>query len=153
VPGRAADVDPVVGIGGVAEDPLVLLVERVHRAPRQRDLAFQELRVGGECDVLPGAASRPAGDLEPGGLTELGVRAAVVGRLECPVGEIGDREVGHGVAARLEEQDGVIAAHHGHPIELGTHPAPQRLRVEQALGDARDEEAPVGVVAERPLLP
>jgi hypothetical protein len=33
----AADVDAVVGVGGVPEDPLVLFVEGVHRAPREGD--------------------------------------------------------------------------------------------------------------------
>ena len=33
----AADVDAVVGVGGVPEDLLVLFVEGVHRAPREGD--------------------------------------------------------------------------------------------------------------------
>jgi hypothetical protein len=33
----AADVDAVVGVGGVPEDPLVLFVEGVRRAPREGD--------------------------------------------------------------------------------------------------------------------
>ena len=32
-----ADVDAVGGVGGVPEDPLGLLVEGVHRAPREGD--------------------------------------------------------------------------------------------------------------------
>ena len=33
----AADVDAVLGVGGVPEDLLVLFVEGVHRAPREGD--------------------------------------------------------------------------------------------------------------------
>ena len=70
------DVDAVVGVGGVAEDAVVLLVEGVHRPPCERDLVFEDRGVVGERDVLPGAPRSVAGaadNLEPGGLAELGV--------------------------------------------------------------------------------
>jgi hypothetical protein len=37
--GGAADVDAVIRVRGVADDPLVLLVEGVHRTPRERSQA------------------------------------------------------------------------------------------------------------------
>ena len=116
MPGAAADVDAVVRVGGVAEDALVLLVEGVHRAPRDGHLALQDRGVPGERDVLPGragGAARVAGDLEPGGLAELRMLGAALDRHERAVGEVADREVGDGVAAGLEEQDGVVALHDG----------------------------------------
>jgi hypothetical protein len=35
--GALADVDAVVGVGGVPDDALVLLVERIHRSPGEGD--------------------------------------------------------------------------------------------------------------------
>jgi hypothetical protein len=136
----------------VTEDAVVLLVERVHRGPRQRDLAAQDRRVVGERNVLPGAA-RLTDDLEPGGLAELGVLGAPFGRPERALREGGDREVGHGVAARLEEHDRFVALDHGAPVELRAHPPPQRLGVQHVLRHAGHQELPVGVAAQRPLLP
>ena len=79
--------------------------------------------------------------------------AAVVARHEHAVGEVGAREVRDRIAARLEQQDRVVALHDGAPAELGAQPAPQRLRVQHALGHPRHQELAVGVAAERPLLP
>jgi hypothetical protein len=78
---------------------------------------------------------------------------AAVGRPERAVGEVGDREIGDGVAAWLEEQDGVVALDHGPAIQLRAHPAPQRLGVEHALRHAGNQELPIGVATQRPLLP
>jgi hypothetical protein len=150
------DVNAVVGVGRVTEDAVVLLVERVHRGPRQRDLAAQDRRVVGERDVLPGAARGPArltDDLEPGGLAELWVLGAALGGTERALGEGGDREVGHRVAARLEEHDRVVALDHGAAAELRAHPPAQRLGVQHVLGQTGQQELPVGVAAQRPLLP
>ena len=136
VAGRATDVDAVVGVGGVPEDPVVLLVEGVHRPPRERDLPGEEPRVRGERDVLPrpaGGVTRAAGDLEPRGLAELGVLCAVAGEPERAVGEVLEREVRHGVAARVEQQHRVVALDDGAPVEDRAKPAPQQLGVEDAL--------------------
>ncbi len=81
----------------------------------------------------------------PSGLAKLGVLSAVVGRPERALGEVGDREVRNGIAARLEEQDGVVALDHGAAAELSAHPAAQRLRVQHALRHAGHQELPVGV--------
>ena len=110
----------------------------------------------GQRDVLPGAArglARVTDDHEPGGLTEVAVPAAVVARLERAVGEVGAREVRDRVAPRLEQQDDVVALDDGAIAELGAQPAPQRLGVQHPLRHGRNQELPVGVAAQRPLLP
>jgi hypothetical protein len=112
--------------------------------------------VVGERDVLPGAARRFArvpDDREPGGLAQLGMLGAPVDRPQRAFAEVGDREVRDGVTTRLEEQDGVVALHHGPPVELGAHPPPQRLGVQHALRHTGHEELPVRVATQRPLLP
>ena len=154
--GGSADVDAVVGVGGMPEDAVVLLVEAVHRAPRQRDLVAEHGRVCGQRDVLPGAARGLAGaadHLEPCGVAEVAMLAAVIARPERALGEVGEREVRDRVATGLEEQDGIVALHHGAAAEHGAQPAPQRLGVEQALRHPRSQEPPAGVAAQRPLLP
>jgi hypothetical protein len=91
-------------------------------------------------NVLPGAAggvARASDDLEPRGLAEAGVLAAVIGRPEHAVGEVGGREVRDRVAARL---DGAAA-------QLGAHAAPQRLGVQHALRHSGHQELPIGVAA------
>jgi hypothetical protein len=146
----------VVRVGGVAENAVVLLIERVHRPPRERDLAVEHRRVLGKGDVLPGTARCPAhatDDLEPGGLAEVAVLAAVIGRSERAVGQVGKREVRDRVAAGLEEQHGVVALHHSAAAKLGTQPAPQRLGVQHSFRHAGHQELPVGVAAQRPSLP
>jgi hypothetical protein len=77
----------------------------------------------------------------------------MVDRPERPLGEVSDREVRDRVAARLEEQHRIVAPYHGQPAELGVHPAPQRLCVQEPLRHVGHEEQPVGVAAKRPLLP
>jgi hypothetical protein len=140
----------------VAEDPVVLLVEPVHRPPRERDLAGQQRRVLGQRDVLPRAARGAlvaADDLEPRGLAQVAVHGPVVGRAQRAVGEVGDREVRDRIAPRLEQQDGVVAVDDGAPAELGPQAAPQRLGVQHPLRHAGHEELPVRVAAQRTLLP
>ena len=83
----------------------------------------------------------------------LAVPAAVVGGSQGAVDEVREREVGDRVAPRLEEQDGAIALHHRAAAELGPRPAPERLGVEHSLRHPGHEEPPVGVAAQRPLLP
>jgi hypothetical protein len=81
------------------------------------------------------------------------VLAAVIGRPKRAVGEVGEREVRDRVAPGLEEQDGVVALHHDATAELGAQPAPERLCVQHPLRHGRNQELPVGVAAQRPLLP
>ena len=146
----------MVGVGGVAEDALVLLVEAVHRPPRQRDLAVEHGRVLGERHVLPGATVglrvSPATSNQAVSPRSR-CAAAMVARLQRAVGEVGEREVGDRVAAGLEQQHGVVALDDRAAAELGAQPAPQRLGVEHALRHPGHEELAVGVAAQRPLLP
>ena len=110
----------------------------------------------GERDVLPGATggvALAADDLEPCGLAQLGMLGAAIRRPERALREVGEGEVRDEVAARLEEPDRVVALHHGPAAQLRAHPTPQRLGVQHALGHARHQELPVGVTAQRPLLP
>jgi hypothetical protein len=102
--------------------------------------------------VLPRGA-RAVADVEPRRLTQLAVRAAVRARAQHFRREVGEREVRDRIAPRLEEDHGVVAADDRLLSQLGAQPAPQRLRVQDAIRHAGDEELPVGVAAERPLLP
>src|SRR5262249_12726272 len=52
-PRSLADVDAVVAVGGMADDPFVLFVEGVHGRPGERDACLQLARVSGQLDVLP----------------------------------------------------------------------------------------------------
>jgi hypothetical protein len=69
VTGGAADVDAVIGVGGEAENALVLFVERVHRVPCERDGVAQCRSLCRRVHVPPGAALHglpvAADDVEP----------------------------------------------------------------------------------------
>ncbi|HEV7651088.1 MAG TPA: hypothetical protein VGP26_23315 [Actinophytocola sp.] len=64
VPRRRADVVAVVRVGGVPDDALVLLVERVHRPPRERDPVGRLEHARGD------VAAREAGDRVAAGLVQ-----------------------------------------------------------------------------------
>ena len=81
VTGRLADIDAVVAIGGVAHDPFVFFIERVHGWPGERNALLQLARVGQQLDVLP----RPTRcvllactDGVPGGEPKVGVPGGVL---------------------------------------------------------------------------
>src|SRR5262249_39746960 len=154
----AADVDAMVRVGGVAEDALVLLVEGVHRAPRERDRVAQRAGLRWRVDVLPGAAlgdlAVAADDVEPVRRAEIRVSALMVGGLQHTLLDVADREVGDGIPGRLEEDQRAVASGDLAAAEPDTHPTPERLEVEHPLRHrhCRDER-PVRVAAERPLLP
>jgi hypothetical protein len=81
--GGAEDVDAVIGIGSVAEDALVLFIERIHRAPCERHgVVAQRASRRRRLDMLPGAAlgglTVAADDVEPSRLPEIRVAALVV---------------------------------------------------------------------------
>ena len=78
---------------------------------------------------------------------------APVRRPQRALREVGDGEVRHGVAARFEEHDRVVALDHGPAAQLCPHPPAQRLGVQHALRHAGHQELPVGVPTQRPLLP
>ena len=86
-----ADVDPVVGIGGVADDPLVFFVEGVHGPPRERDPPLQLAGVAGQLGVLPGRAGfalRPGPDGVPGRRPEIPVLGGLLARLQHADGDV-----------------------------------------------------------------
>src|SRR5206468_2044448 len=65
--GCLADIDAVVAVGSVAQDPFVFFIEGVHGGPGERDPSVQFARVGRQVDVLP-CASRRALLLRPDGV-------------------------------------------------------------------------------------
>jgi len=103
-PRRPAQVTPVVGIGCVSEDAVVLFVEGVHCSPRSGDPAGQDRCVWREPGVLPGrafAAPLPRLDREPARLAEVAVGRRAASGLEDIAGHFSVGEMGHRVAAGL----------------------------------------------------
>jgi hypothetical protein len=151
------DVDAVVGVGGVARDPLVFLVEGVHGPPAERDPLLELAGVPGQAGVLPGATrgGLPAGpDRVPGHRAEAGVICGVPAGLEYAAGDGGEREIGDRVAARLMQQGDVLAV--GDPLaaEPHAHPPAQRLGEQHPLGQRAGHQEPAGGSGgERSLLP
>src|SRR5262249_23670160 len=97
----------MVGVGGMAEDAIVLLVIGIHCAPCERDRVAQRLGLWRRVDVLPGTAlgdlTVAADDVEPSRLAEIPVIGLAVRGLKYTLLDIADREVGDRVAGRLEE--------------------------------------------------
>jgi hypothetical protein len=102
VSARLPDIYAMVRIGGMTDDSLVFFVESLHRPPRERHPPLQFAGVVGQFGVLPGGARLAvlAGlDGVPGGRSEVGVPGGVPGGLERAVGDGGEREVCHRIAA------------------------------------------------------
>src|SRR5262249_52233152 len=104
VTGGLANIDAVVGVSGMAHDSLVFFVESVHSPPGKRSACLQFARMGGKADVLP----RPSwcdvllvGPDAQG--PEFGVLGGMLGAFKDARGNIGLREVGDRIEARLEE--------------------------------------------------
>src|SRR5262245_6645323 len=96
----------------MANDPLVLLVETVHRSPSESDTVSQFVGIVGHCGVLPcatGSASLTNNDSEPGGGTQLGMLSRAVLSDEDTGSDIGRREERDRVEAWLVEQKHVLA--------------------------------------------
>ena len=53
VAGGLANVDAVVAVSGMARDPFVFFVERIHGLPGERHPSLQFARVGRQPGVLP----------------------------------------------------------------------------------------------------
>jgi len=140
-----ADVDAVVGIGGVADDPLVLLVEGVHGPPRERHPPLQFAGVAGQVGVLP-CHARPAvlagADGVPGGKAEVTVPGGVLAGLQHAIGDIRDREVGHRVTARLVQQHDVFAVGDPCPTEPDPHATAQWLGEQQPFRETVGDQEP-----------
>src|SRR5262249_51351641 len=109
--GGLADVDTVIAVSGMAENPFVFFVKGVHGRPRERDPRLQLARVVRQVDVLPCPSRRAllaCSDNVPGSESEVGVPRGVVGGFEGIWSDIGLRKVGYRIAAGLEEQDYVF---------------------------------------------
>jgi hypothetical protein len=97
----------------MAHDSLVFFVESVHSPPGERNACLQFARMGGKADVLP----RPSRcdvllvgpDAVPGGEPEIGVLGGMLGAFKDAWGNVGLREVGDRIEARLEEQKDILA--------------------------------------------
>ena len=146
VPGGRADVVAVVRVGGVPDDALVLLVERVHRPPRERDpVVAARPRAPGRstCSQAARGASR-APPCTVNHVVAPRSRWAVTRSvaLECARGHVAAREVGDRVAAGLVQEHDVLAV--GDPLaaEPYPHPPPRRLREQQALGQGIGNQEP-----------
>jgi hypothetical protein len=113
--------------------------------------------VGWEVDVLPGRALGAAGEAavhgEPARGAEVLVAGDAVGRFEHVGADVGQREVGDGVAAGLEEQRDPFAGRDPPAAELDAHPPAQRLGVGESRWGRSREEAAGRVAAQRALLP
>jgi hypothetical protein len=142
----------------VAENPLVLFVEGVHQAPREGDRVAQRRCLRRRVDVLPRAPIRDpalaAGDGEPSRLAEVLVRALAVAGPQYAGGDVADREVCNRIAGRLEQEHRVVASGDNAPAEFDAHSPTERLEVEHPFGHRRcGEKRPIGIAAQRPLLP
>src|SRR5262245_51533520 len=58
VAGSLTDVDTVVAVRGVAEDPFVFFIKGLHGVPRKGDPRLQLLCVPGQLEMLPGSSRR-----------------------------------------------------------------------------------------------
>src|SRR5262245_37400629 len=143
--GCPADVDAVVAVGGMAQDPFVLFVERIHGVPGECNACLQLARVRGQVDVSPcssGRAVLACLDGIPGCEPKIGMVARMFGPLENVWRYVSLREVGHRIAAGLEEQEDILAIGDPGPPETHAHPPTQRLNVQQALGYRIGHEKP-----------
>src|SRR5262249_37253197 len=135
--GCLADVDPVVAVGGMAHDPFVLFVKRIHGWPGEGDPIFQLARVRGQVYVSPCSSGRAvlAGpDGIPGCQSKIGVMVRILANLKSIWRDGGLREISHRITARLEEQEDVLAVSDPVFSEAHAHPPAQRLNVQQSLG-------------------
>src|SRR5262249_59437088 len=146
VTGGLANIDAVVGVSGMAHDSLVFFVESVHSPPGKRNACLQFARMGGKADVLP----RPSWcdvllvgpDAVPGGEPEFGVLGGMLGAFKYARGNIGLREVGDRIEARLEEQEDILAIGNPDPPEAHAHAPTQPLDVQQSLGQRFGHKEP-----------
>src|SRR5262249_29620368 len=132
MPGGLTDVDAVITVGRMPEDPLILFIKSVHGPPCERDPRPELPGVLGQLDMLPCSSRRAALAATygvPGRKPEVGMLRCVFSALERVGKNVALREVRDGIAAGLEQHEGVLAI--GNPRSAETHPrAPaQRLDV------------------------
>jgi hypothetical protein len=152
-----ADVDPVVRVGGVADDPVIFLVEGVHRPPAERDPFLQLARVVGQFGVLPGRpvlAPLPGPDGVPGGRPEVPVLGGVHGGRQHVGKYVAEGEVGDRVVTWLVQQHDVLAVGNPGVTEPDPHPPPERFGEQQSLRQRSGDQKPADRARrERSLLP
>lgn len=153
-----ADVDAMIGIGGVTHDALVFLVEGIHGPPGERDQPSQVARMGGQVGVPPGTSRRDVllarPDAVPGGGPKIGVLSDLLGPFEHILGNIGLREIGHGITARFEQQENPFAIGDPASAKAHAHAAAQRLYIQKAfIQRFRNEEPADCSRRKRALLP
>ena len=147
----------MVEVRRVSDDAFVLLVEGVHRPPRERHPSVQHGGIPRQRGVLPrrviGLASVDA-DGEPSRLAEV---AMLGDSLFCGQDaglHIAARKVGDRIAARLMKQHDVLTVDDVLIAELDAHPAAQWLRVQDPLRHRlRCEEVPDRCRGQWALLP
>src|SRR5262245_49309064 len=133
VAGRLSDVDAVVAVSSMADDPLVLFVEGVHGWPRERNPCVELVSVRRQRDVLPGAPGHaPFTDLDgvPGREPEVVVLRGVLSPFECAGSEVFLGEVRYRIAARFEKQEDVFTVRYPCAAEEHAHAEAQRLDVQ-----------------------
>src|SRR5262244_580999 len=135
--GCLADVDAMVAVGGMAGNPFVLFVEGIHGVPSERNPSLQSACVRGQVDVSPrspGRALLACLNGIPGSGPKIEVPRGVVGRLQSVWRDVRSWKVGHRIAARLKEQEDVLAIGNPVPTETHAHSPTQRLNVQQPFG-------------------
>jgi hypothetical protein len=128
----------VIRISGVAKDPLVLLVEGIHRVPGERHAVAEELGEPREVRVLP----RSPWSLtvaEAHGVPSPGRKVAMVRLPPTPMQDLGKdvvlREAGDRVTTRLVEQNDLVALRDPRSAKAHAHSAPEWFGEEQSLGE------------------
>jgi hypothetical protein len=93
-------------------------------------------------------------DAVPGGKPEIRVPGGVLVAFQRFWRDIGLRKVGHGIAARFEEQEHVFTVGDPRSTEAHAHAPPQRLGVQKSLGQRFGHQEPADCSGrERTLLP
>jgi hypothetical protein len=118
----------------VPHDALVFFVEGVHRPPGEGDPVAQDGRVVREAGVLPCGPRRlrvADTDAEPRRWPEVAVRRRARLRHEDTLADVVQGKVRDWVAARLVEEDDVLAVDHPLPAEPYAHSPAEGLGEQQ----------------------
>ncbi|MFM0694639.1 hypothetical protein PQQ64_20400 [Paraburkholderia graminis] len=134
LPRSLPDIDAVVWIGRMADDPLVLFVERIHRSPGERNASLKFARVVRQSRVLPcGALCNPLASAhrEPGARPEVGVLACTLRWFQGVRHDVGFPKIGHGISARFKQKHYVFSIGDPGTAEVHAHSPPHRFDVQQ----------------------
>jgi hypothetical protein len=108
-------------IGGMAHDAFVFLVESIHGPPGKSDQTLQIACMGGQVGVLPRSPRRDVSlvcpNAVPGRGPKIGVLSDMLRAFQHMWRNIGLREIGHRITARLEKQE--------HPFAIGDPASPK----------------------------